>query len=355
MPLGGPSLASLLSPETERALQQAIPDDADHATARANILGNVARCTRWLYNYGTRFAATGGQDTNRTAGENLWFDAEEFFDKLDRAARQPQGPAAARLVQIVVGSRWGINLSIVEMRNAAKRLLAYECSRFLGEQHTSDEPWLPYVKWKRQLSAESQQSETGHAVLTFNYDCVLEALGLQNAVVMSDPIPRKGPHIFKLHGSCNWRHVSPGYGDSNDHTPAVTVENDEVEIAHRPDFTATCDPTELAIAAPGPGKQYQTARFQALWDMAGETLKAAGAVVILGYRMPPTDARSRRFLLENLPKGQYPIHVVLGHDTNSPDARRMYGLLKMARPQASVEVLPLFAQDYIDAFDPTRW
>ncbi len=172
-------------------------------------------------------------------------------------------------------------------------------------------------------------------------------LDFQPHVVLPGSAPaRKGPHVFKLHGSSNWRHLSPAYGDSNDTTPAVTEENDAIELAQRKDFTATCDRTELAIAAPGPGKQYQALRFKDLWDTAADALKAAGAVVFLGYRLAPTDARSRRFFLDNLPQGRIPIHVVLGHDTSSPDARRMTGLLKMARPQACIEALPMFGQDY---------
>jgi hypothetical protein len=351
MPLGGPSLASLLSWETERNLLEAISDSPDNEPARENLTGTVARCTRYLYNYGTRFRMSDGRGAQGETGEALWADAEDFFDQLDRAARIPTGPSARRLVSIVLTSPHHKTVSIFAMRDAAKRMLAYECSRFLDDHNISDEPWLPYVKWKQQLATQAREPDKAQTIITFNYDCVLEALGLQNNVVLDD-VPVQGPHIFKLHGSCNWRHVSPGYGDSNSTTPAVTVENDEVEIATGRYFAATCDATELAIAAPGPGKQYQTARFQALWEMAGKSLRSADSVVILGYRMPPTDARSRRFLLENLPRDNYPIHIVLGHDTNSPDARRLDGVLRMARPNATVKLLPMFAQDYIDVWEP---
>ena len=358
MPLGGPSLASLLSFETERSLQVEIPDDTDHAVERENILGRVASCTRWLYHYGTKFAANNGRcPLNGSGGETLWYDAEDFFDKVDRAARLPEGAKAARLGAAIRAGAHGTNVPIPAVRDAAKRLLAYECARFLDGESSSDEPWIPYVRWTRQVKAQADGgAPTAQAIITFNYDCVLETLGFQPHVVLPGSAPaRRGPHVFKLHGSSNWRHLSPAYGDSNDTTPAVTQENDAVELAQRKDFTATCDRTELAIAAPGPGKQYQALRFKDLWDTAADALKAAGAVVFLGYRLPPTDARSRRFFLDNLPQGRIPIHVVLGHDTNSPDARRMMGLLEMARPQACIEALPMFGQDYLDSWDPSRW
>lgn len=358
MPLGGPSLASLLSFETERSLELEIPNDADHTVARENVLGRIARCTRWLYHYGTRFAANNGKcPLNGSGGETLWYDAEDFFDKLDRAARLPQGANAARLAAAIRAGAHGMNVPIPAVRDAAKRMLAFECSRFLDGQSTGDEPWIPYVRWTRQVKAQAEGgAQTAQAIITFNYDCVLETLGFQPHVVLPGSGPeRTGPHVFKLHGSSNWRHMSPAYGDSNDTTPAVTVENDAVELAERKDFTATCDRSELTIAAPGLGKQYQALRFKELWELAGNALKTAGAVVFLGYRLPPTDARSRRFLLDNLPPGRIPIHVILGHDTNTPDARRMKGLLQMARPQAAIEVLPMFGQDYLDAYDPDGW
>jgi hypothetical protein len=272
----------------------------------------------------------------------LWTDAEDFFDKLDRAALAPDAPLAKRLVSIVAGSRHGTHVPVSLLRDTAKRLLAFECARFLEGQDPGQEPWLPYVRWARLLVAQAERkSETAQTIITFNYDTVPERLRLQPYVVLPGTAPQNevGLHVLKLHGSTNWRYASEAQAD--------------LVLAKDANFAATCAPWEFA--APGPGKQQQAQRFQDLWDYAADAVKAAGAVVFLGYRIPPTDARSRRFLLENLPQGRIPIHVVLGHDTNGPDARRMKGLLEMARPQAVVDLLPLFGQDYLDAYNADDW
>lgn len=345
VPLGGPSLASLLAREAEPLLDLMFVQGSGYDRGeRANLLGDTARAARWLYHYGTGPAALAQIGV---VGEALWADAEDFFDKLDRAARAPKEHAAQRFEGIVSTLRSdGRHIPIADMRDAAKRLLAFECSRFLLDAHTGHEPWLPYKRWVEKLAGGRKLSDPSnpHTIITFNYDCVLERLGLQPQVVLPympgqhQGERREGLRIYKLHGSTNWRY---------------TGEGENIVVEDRVNFAATCKPEELAIAAPGPGKQTQAERLQALWDEAAHALSEAHVIAILGYRMPPTDARSRAFFVDHLPRGRAcAVKLVLGADLAHPDVRRLQGVLQLARPsQTFVELQPMSAQDYIDACD----
>ncbi len=95
-------------------------------------------------------------------------------------------------------------------------------------------------------------------------------------------------------------------------------------------------------------------RLADLWDVGGSRLASATHVVFVGYRIPPTDAYSRNWLLEGIraaarASSSLAIHTVLGADVHSADSARLHGML---RKISKVKVLqePMFAEDFFAVF-----
>ena len=95
-PLGGPTLPQLLS-------YAAFHDIGVRYADREWVQDVNHGVIRYLYHYGTRFAAgeiLGG--IPHGPGEPLWEHAEEFLDYLDTAALNEEGPTAWVLRKIVL-------------------------------------------------------------------------------------------------------------------------------------------------------------------------------------------------------------------------------------------------------------
>jgi hypothetical protein len=181
--------------------------------------------------------------------------------------------------------------------------VAGECCLFLRGADTSSEKWRPYVEWARSL-------EAGDTVITFNYDRTVElaavTAGKELGIVAGGQPVRKGlPRLLKMHGSVDWRRD----GDLD-----VLVDD--------PEHALHCPSSELCIASP--------------WQMAAAAISRADALVFVGYRFPQSDSVAREHLLRaimsngesNGGPAHVAVHTVLGPDINSPDARRLEGLLR---------------------------
>ncbi len=160
-------------------------------------------------------------------------------------------------------------------------------------------------------------------IISFNYDLVVEKLrdarnvranqtpGLSGSKVdVVHPAPRveRAPGtcpLLKLHGSVNWQKFAA------DPSARVQPRDD--------DFALHCSPPQMAIATPGPSKMREADGFKCIWNLACDALKAAHAIVFVGFRFPETDAYALERLLgaieENHPPPMTPalrLHVVLG-------------------------------------------
>jgi hypothetical protein len=182
-----------------------------------------------------------------------------------------------------------------------------------------------------------------HTIITFNYDLVLETLGLAGRVLIpedadepdffaDDAIPNVV--VLKMHGSVDWRLTKNGIVRARGkHLAAIGKAN------------------ELAIAPPGPAKaEIAKKSFGRIWARATAAVEKATAVVFIGYRFPETDARARSRLLSAMPKSAL-THIVLGADTRHPHALRMHGLLRANRPHSRVVLHPLFSQDFMTVWN----
>jgi hypothetical protein len=272
------------------------------------------------------------------AGENLWPDAEAFIDVLESAARQPKSASARHLIGILRLSGRDRPTTIEQLRDSARRLLAVECSTFLRNADVQTERWAPYRDWVKILNSTTVR----HTIITFNYDRVLELLGLGAAVILPGQVaPDAGVTIFKLHGSVTWR----------------LVDGKTLELTDDQDFAARCPDAELAIAPPGPSKaDMVSGLLEPLWKKALERLTQAHRVVFLGYRFPPTDSIARSRLLGALQHREHVVHshIVLGPKVTD-DVARLEGLLRYAcGASAGINIERMWAEDFL-GLAPTIW
>src|SRR2546421_5443679 len=136
-PLGGPLLRDLFLPEMWDRLSAYYPE-RDYP----KLYIAECRVAHALFNYGIAFQ-NGPiakwpplNDWIRDArGEHIWPDAEDFLAELDTAAEAPKSPAARRIEALtnkLVGQPPPPgSFPPSSIRDAAKRLVAAECSAFL--------------------------------------------------------------------------------------------------------------------------------------------------------------------------------------------------------------------------------
>lgn len=332
--LGGPTLQSLLSRSVFTN------NEARYKTRYPKLMGNTPFQTVRLYHYGRGWPEGPIHNTFDAGshGEHLWSHAEEFMEYLDMASTKEHSALAARLELTLDGPlilpRPGyVKPSAAEMSAAARRLVAAECCAFLENANIASERWAPYVRWANSLRAQD-------TVVTFNYDRVLEKIDAKYTMVvtgadqLTEAREAKRCPILKLHGSVDWK-----------------LKSNAIEAIADPEFALSCEDVDLAIATPGPKKatHSKSPAFASLWSAAETALKAADAIVFVGYRFPPTDAIARDRLLGAIGQtAALAFHVVLG---NSPsDAARLEAMVEFVRPERNrgtlTRIHPLFAEDF---------
>jgi hypothetical protein len=145
--------------------------------------------------------------------------------------------------------------------------------------------------------------------------------------------------ILKLHGSVDWslalgRKPPPAFGE-----PEYPLQF----VRGKPDEALTCPDENIAIGTPGATKgNLANAQLAPLWNRAAEQIQVADAVVFVGYRFPPTDARAREHLLEAIEYNERPhvdLHVVLGPQRNE-HVERLEEMLRYAAVRAKRQETP---------------
>ena len=346
VPLGGPTLNDLLSPSYRRILSKIFEKSSFPNLYNDNYL-------HWSY----KIYNTGRNETSTLP--RMWFNAEEYIDYLDTAAKNPKSQANYRIEAVIQNAKLSREpIDINELSITTRRIIAAECSVFLQNISTELEEWQPYKQWARQLKNYNHDT-----IITFNYDRVLENLvnikgighlGKNSFLTPPFRTPLLDDFvsiIFKLHGSVDWKRKEP---------PNIPGAQ-KIIIETGNDLEALeCETDELCIATPGPTKHEMVSDvFSPLWYKAEISLRNADAVVFMGYRFPPTDANARDKLLGALMQNEsldLRIFTVLGPDDN-PDNRRLEALLKYATSRkpngkATVTRLPLWAQDFMSLYTP---
>jgi len=299
-------------------------------------------------------------------GGPFWLDAEDYLQQLDLACRLEDSQTKKRLRRLVgrhieslkAEDATTLDARIHMIRDAALRVIAFQCRGFTDEADLASESWLPYVEWDKRLPRE-------HKVLTFNYDLVPDLLGFWVVPPGGSDRTTLNNMTYKLHGSLKWTRTGID------------------KAAH---FTASADAVDLrgtsgmniGIATPGPTKRNAVVGpLRKLWEQACYELQQANSIVFVGYRFPPSDSEARTRLLEAIALNDSPllvINTVLGDNVHSPDARRLNALLEAVlqnsgrkrddsahlegfnpHPKDKFYVLrahPLFSQDFVSIWSP---
>lgn len=337
--VGGPLLNQLL---TRRALEE-----TDHVFHKPTLPGRQA-----VYEIFRNHSKP-------ISNAPYWEHAEEYLDFLDTAV--PEDAKRHEIVKRLAKSEIadGFNGSPKQLWERACIAIGAECSAFLSEADLDGESWEPYLRWAEDLVKPDD------AIITFNYDRVLETLGDHpDRVRLIGERTVQLPHggsvkpsmvpIYKLHGSVDW-FLSEGKVIRNSGGFAAAVAAGHIPL----------------IATPGGTKKsYCDLYLKNLWSAAKAHLRAADAVVFMGYRFPPSDSQALTELLGALKQNEQPnlrVHTSLGPITSEADTVRLGSLLrhtlrgKRTEAQSSryqppagsgikyfqVLIQPLYAQDFM--------
>ena len=326
--LGGPLLADLFRPREWREDELVFPTKEFPSLS-------------WDLCFSRLFCEVGRK-------EGIWQDAEDFLATVDSAHRNGSDvwKERFRLMFERMSSNGSIPFGTFNAKDfayaqsrfvtnpvAIRRALAAECSAFLWELDEQDERWHSYREWVKTLTPGSD------TVISFNYDRVLEELAEKHASNLKVLLPSECPGeatprpsnvvpVLKLHGSVDWQQN----------------ESKQIVRGNLKDMLAS-ELTAPFMAAPGRSKQDAVVELGPLWGEAQRALKDADALEILGYGFPATDTKARAeiqlaFANQEVRRRRRRIDVVLGPNTNRPEAQRVIALLESFAGNQELKISP---------------
>jgi hypothetical protein len=224
----------------------------------------------------------------------LWTDPEDYLAFLD-------GLRSDRMSQEAFGSVFGSDhiSRAVQYWTQASQYVAIATSFFVDRVRDGaalPEAWAPYTSWMSSLTEQD-------SILTFNYDRVVEELIKRTG--------RRPGHFVKLHGDV----------PDPDALAVKVSEGSAIET----------------IATPGLKKvQARNEHLAAAWKEAGEVLRAAQRVIVVGYSFPATDASVTELIVKNCEAGQ--VTVVVGKTDTAARISTMFSRLS-GRPTSNTGLL----------------
>lgn len=272
---------------------------------------------------------------DKLRGDGVVENAEEFLGYVE----DPENSkfVLENLAYSSLGTQVGMRENYSLKLLAVRRLLAIQCAHFVTRLRSKGEGRELYGLWGSTLNEK-------HAIVTFNYDTLVEKIvDRQHLYIPTSPAHdgtggRKRTWLLKMHGSTDWRaHSDIEYTEETD---AET----EREVADAP-----------LIGIPGAGKYalYGSPLFRRIWGCAEIALKRAKKIVFLGYSMPASDLAAMKFICDCVKENQTQylgVEIVLGPE--GPHTTRLktiisLSLQKRALLDSRVDVLPIYAQDYL--------
>lgn len=353
IPLGGPSFNQLL---TDNRLVQRILS-FELLAPEIKFVRNVHGCISGLYSF---FGMDSGSP-----------DMEQLLERLDycESAQDPEFVKQA-VAHFGLPGPSTISNGIGDINNWIRIRIAIETSSFLSQLPDDSERWEPYKSWFLSLS----NSDT---VLTFNYDGVVEKTALlvdrpyftgSDWQVRSLVNPSEGlPALLKLHGSSDWFYRSSVPKEIE----SVLVEPIDIFDPHKNWADFITQGKQVLLGSPGLSKKRMSSElFKPLWDKASQAIGEAHVISIVGYSMPATDNLAKQLILESIAinKSLKQINIVLGPDSNSPRARRVYELcrqvalaregaivsngVKLTEREKIVRLSSMYSQDFLPLHRP---
>jgi len=358
MPLGGPSFNQLLTdnPIVRRLLR--INEESEQ-TPEIKFIKNVHGSVKSL-------CACFGIDAEQV-------DVEQLLEHLDYCETTPDEKLVEQVRgQLNLPSSNILSNKLADINNWIRIRLAIETSAFLTLLPDDSERWDPYKTWFQSLSEHD-------TILTFNYDGVVEKAAslasrpyfeknASQASVAALDCPSVGmPPLMKLHGSADWSYQFK----FPDKFETVSIDSMDIFSKYKNWTTFIGSQKHVVLGSPGMSKKrLSSVFFKPLWDKAGNELKRAHVISIVGYSMPATDNMAKQLILESIAGNQQlkQINVVLGPDSNSSRARRVYELCKqvalsrnhavvsidghLSEREKIVRLSSLYAQDFLPLHRP---
>ena len=178
--------------------------------------------------------------------------------------------------------------------------------------------------------------EPKDAVVTFNYDCLLDHslkaagsgkwnprygygfnLGAKGKLLSGDeywepeqPASKADTaHVFKLHGSLHFVVTSSDDGEA-------------VKLKQRP-YTRQHGDLKFTIIPPEWHKAYDKGVFSRVWARAADAIHRSEHIVFIGYSVPPTDLHSTALFRTSVKKGHLKSLVIVNPDQQARVRTRM--------------------------------
>jgi NAD-dependent SIR2 family protein deacetylase len=212
--------------------------------------------------------------------------------------------------------------------------IAAYVTRSVETQHDCPSYYEDFVKGLKKWG-------THPAVLTFNYDLVIDDIMIQEFRHLDYSLGdirgmkevSKGVPLIKLHGSLNWL-MCPDCG---------RIEVSDAPLAHhykREACVKSCGGyLERLIVPPNPTKSQYIQNIYDLWRKADVLLSKADKIVIIGYSLPEIDTDARELLSD-------PVRRVKAFEIVNTDAKALLTLeSRLGRKCASEEAMSF--SDYI--------
>jgi hypothetical protein len=171
----------------------------------------------------------------------------------------------------------------------------------------------------------------GDAIITFNYDCLLDfslrkfgvdkwnprygygfSLGPHGSRLKGDGFWKPNPvatkektiHLYKLHGSLHFKVTGSIEG------------SEKVELKQRP-YTKQLGDLKFTIIPPEWHKAYDEGIFSKIWKDAALAIQNAEHIVFVGYSLPPTDLHSTALFRTSLKKDSLQTLIVVNPDATA--------------------------------------
>jgi hypothetical protein len=189
--------------------------------------------------------------------------------------------------------------------------------------------------------------------VSFNYDLVIERVAPRLTLFEAglgdehdrrrvvDAAAMQGRQIIKPHGSLSL--VYPDADSNLDRRLPLQSDPWQAINANR----------RFAIAGPGPGKLADSeGLFKANWELACKVISEAVAIVIIGYRLPETDAHAIEMLSQAIANNTRDavVRIVLG-PRRDEHVERLHRICEWSgRPITRIKHEPLWAQDFLAIF-----
>jgi hypothetical protein len=263
------------------------------------------------------------RDVVRLFGTNFDATMENVFTTVEHTRR---------MIKLTGGNRDFNDADLEEMSNRLRQAIAavFEealCRRSGGRATRDPRPCSFHGRFVR------EHLKAGDAIVSFNYDCVLDFTLKEHGLGKWNPhrgygfklrpggrgltgdkfwepkisaAPGKSVRLLKLHGSLHFK------------IDDIAVADSPVNLKNRP-YTKQKGQVQFSIIPPEWHKRFDEGVFGHLWKQASDAIYEAEHIVFVGYSLPVTDLHSTALFRTSVKTAKLKSLVIVNPDR---DARR---------------------------------